>query len=157
MSRPEEPRLAYEDFYVGRRFPLGPRIVGAEEIIDFAAEFDPQPMHLDEEAGRSSVLGGLAASGWHTTALVMKMVTDSFLVDSASEGGPGVDAVEWKRPLLAGDTLQGETTVVSQRLSASRPGIGLVGFRHALSNQRGETVIVLTHAGMMRLRGGAAS
>jgi len=132
-------------------------MIGADEIVAFAAEFDPQPMHLDAEAGRASILGGLAASGWHMTALMMKMITDSFLTDSTSEGAPGVDTVEWKKPLLAGDTLQGETTVLSQRLSASRPGIGLVGFRHELSNQRGETVIVLSHVGMMRLRAGAAA
>lgn len=146
------PKYAYEDFHEGRSFPLGPLLVTAEEIVAFASEFDAQPMHLDEAAGRASLLGGLAASGWHMTALMMKMMTESFILDSTSEGAPGIDAIEWKRPLLAGDTFGGTSTVVSRRLSASRKGIGIVQMRHELQNQRGETVMICTNAGMMRVR-----
>lgn len=146
------PKYAYEDFYEGRVFLLGPILVTAEEIIAFASEFDAQPMHLDEEAGRASLLGGLAASGWHMTALLMKMMSESFILDSTSEGAPGVDTLEWKRPLLAGDSFGGTSTVVSRRLSASRKGIGIVQMRHELKNQRGETVMICNHAGMMRVR-----
>jgi len=146
------PKYAYEDFHEGRVFPLGPIVVSAEEIIEFAEEFDAQPMHLDEEAGRASLLGGLAASGWHMTGLLMKMMTASYILDSTSEGAPGIDSIEWKRPLIAGDTFGGTSTVVSRRLSASRKGIGIVQMRHELKNQRGETVMVCTNAGMMRVR-----
>ncbi len=145
-------RWAFEDFTIGRVFPLGERVVTAEEIIDFASEFDPQPMHLDEEAGRRSLLGGLAASGWHTCAIFMRMLCDAFLNDSTSQGAPGVDEVRWKKPVLAGDTLSGQTTITSARLSKSRPGLGLVGFRHEMFNQRGESVCEFQNIGMFATR-----
>ena len=78
-------KLAFEDFEPGRRFPLGPKPVTAEEIVEFAREFDPQPMHLDEAAGRASILGGLAASGWHTSAMLMRMMADSYILDAAED------------------------------------------------------------------------
>ncbi|HET7413275.1 MAG TPA: MaoC family dehydratase [Pararhizobium sp.] len=146
------PKYAYEDFYLDRVFPLGPRIVTAEEIVEFAREFDPQPMHLDEEAGRASLLGGLAASGWHMTAMLMRMMAESYILESTSEGAPGVDRTEWKRPLLAGDSFGGTSTVIARRLSASRKGIGLVTLRHEMQNQRGETVMISGNVGMLALR-----
>ncbi len=79
---------AYEDFSVGREFPLGPQSISAAQIIEFASEFDPQPMHLSEEAGRQSILGGLAASGWHTCALLMRMMAESYISDSDIAGQP---------------------------------------------------------------------
>lgn len=148
----DSPTYAYEDFHEGRVFPLGPLEITAEEIVAFAAEFDPQPMHLDEEAGKASILGGLAASGWHMTALMMKMLTASFILDSTSEGAPGVDFVQWKRPLIAGDTIHGTATVVSRRRSASRAGLGFVCMRYNIDNQRGERVMTSSNTGMMRLR-----
>lgn len=132
--------LAYEDFTVGRSFQLGPTAVTAAEIIEFAAEFDPQPMHLDEAAGRASILGGLAASGWHTSSMFMRMMFDSFLSNSLSEGSPGIDRMEWRKPVLAGDTLTGHSTVLEARLMRSRPGMGIAKFRHEVENQRGEIV-----------------
>ena len=127
----------YEDFAVGREFPLGPQSISAAQIIEFASEFDPQPMHLSEEAGRRSILGGLAASGWHTCSLLMRMMADSYISNSTSQGSPGIDYVDWKKPVLAGDTLSGKSIVLEQRASASRPGSGLVKLRHELYNQRG--------------------
>ena len=152
MANHPKPTYAYEDFHEGRVFELGPVEVTAEEIVEFAAEFDPQPMHLDEAAGKASILGGLAASGWHMAALMMQMMTKSFVLDSTSEGAPGVDDVQWKRPLLAGDTFGGTSTVLARRLSSSRKGIGLVTMRHDLYNQRGELVMTSSHTGLMRLR-----
>ena len=111
--------LAYEDFHPGRRFALGPVTVSAEEIIEFASEFDAQPMHLDEEAGKASILGGLSASGWHTCCMFMRMMCDAFLLDSTSQGSPGMDYVRWKKPILAGDTLHGTSIVTAMRESAS--------------------------------------
>jgi acyl dehydratase len=143
--------LAYEDFHPGRRFALGPVTVSAAEIIEFASEFDPQPMHTDEAAGRASILGGLAASGWHTSAMLMRMMIDSYLLNSLSEGAPGIDIMEWRRPVIAGDTLSGHSTVLEARALRSRPGIGIVKFRHELENQRGETVCVSENPIMFRM------
>jgi acyl dehydratase len=143
---------AYEDFTVGSEISLGTRTVSADEIIAFASEFDAQPMHLSEEAGRASLLGGLAASGWHTCAMFMRMMCDAFLIDSTSQGAPGIDFVRWKRPVLAGDVLSGKTTVLDKRLSKSRPGLGLVTLAHEISNARGDVVVELQNTGMFATR-----
>ncbi|MDS7597651.1 MaoC family dehydratase [Agrobacterium tumefaciens] len=150
---------AYEDFSTGREFPLGPQPISATDIIEFASEFDPQPMHLSEEAGLASILGGLAASGWHTCSLLMRMMADSYIIDSTSQGSPGIDYVEWKKPVLAGDTLSGKSIVLEQRPSSSRPGIGLVKLRHELYNQRGDLAAHGEHTVMFKMRanGGIAA
>ncbi|HEV7251584.1 MAG TPA: MaoC family dehydratase [Mesorhizobium sp.] len=145
-------RYAFEDFLPGVSFALGPKLVTAEEIVAFAREFDPQPFHLDEAAGRESILGGLAASGWHVCAMFMRMMCDSYLLDATSQGAPGIEEARWKRPVLAGDTLSGKSTVQSARASNSRPEIGIVSFRHELFNQRGESVFELENAAMFRRR-----
>jgi acyl dehydratase len=150
------PKWAFEDFEVGQELKLGSRTISAEEIIEFASEFDAQPMHLDEEAGKASILGGLAASGWHTCCIFMRMMCDGFLLDSTSQGAPGVDYARWKKPVLAGDTLTGKTVVEELRLSASRPGLGFVTCRHELVNQRGEMVFELKNTGMFLTREAAA-
>lgn len=145
-------RWAFEDFSEGMTIDLGTKTVTADEIIEFASEFDAQPMHLDEEAGKASLLGGLAASGWHTCAMFMRMMCDGFLLDSTSQGAPGLEYVRWKRPVLAGDTLSGTSTVVSARPSASRPNLGLVSCRHMLRNQHGEVVLEFQNTGMFLRR-----
>ncbi|MBK8457317.1 MAG: MaoC family dehydratase [Phyllobacteriaceae bacterium] len=145
-------RWAWEDMPPGSVIPLASRAVTAEEIIEFAAEFDPQPFHLDEAAGKASILGGLAASGWHTCSMLMRMMCDAFLLDSTSQGAPGVDHVNWRKPVLAGDTLNGAVTVLDRRRSKSRPEIGLVTCVAEMRNQRGETVIDLKNTGMFLLR-----
>jgi acyl dehydratase len=145
-------RLHYEDFTPGRQFPLGPLTVTAEEIIAFASEFDPQPMHLSEEAGKASILGGLSASGWHTSSLLMRMMIDAFVLKSASEGAPGIDVMQWRKPVLAGDTLSGHSTVDAARPMRSRPHIGLVTFTHRIYNQREELVLHSENSIMMRRR-----
>ncbi|MCR9135801.1 MAG: MaoC family dehydratase [Alphaproteobacteria bacterium] len=134
-------KYAYEDFTPGTRFELGPHTISAEEIIDFAAEFDAQPMHLEETAGKASLLGGLAASGWQTSAILMRMICDAFLLETASQGSPGVDFAQWRSPVLAGDRLHGNCEVLAARPLASRPGLGLVKFRHELFNQREQLVL----------------
>ena len=151
MSKPL-PKYAYEDMKPGMTIPFGPHTISKEEIIEFASAFDPQPFHLDEEAGKASVLGGLAASGWQTAALIIRMVCDAYLTNSTSQGGPGVEFTRWKRPVLAGDTLNGVTTIKDKRLSRSRPAIGLVTFHHELFNQRGESVCEMQHPCMMLRR-----
>jgi acyl dehydratase len=147
---------AYDDFVEGGSVDLGSKLVTAEEIVEFASEFDPQPMHLDEDAGKASILGGLSASGWHTCAMFMRMMCDAFLLDSTSQGAPGIDYVRWKRPVLAGDTLIGKSTVLAKRLSKSRPTLGFVTCRHELFNQKGEQVLELEHTGMFLKREAAA-
>jgi len=145
-------KWAYEDFVEGATFPFGTKVVTAEEIIEFAGEFDAQPMHLDEAAGKASILGGLSASGWHTCAMFMRLICDSFLLDSTSQGSPGFDYAKWKKPVLAGDTLTGKSTVISARISKSRPGLGFVTIRSELTNQSGEQVFEGQNTGMFLTR-----
>lgn len=156
MLAGEKPQVAeiyaFEDFAVGQSFPLATRQVTADEIVAFASEFDPQPMHLSEEAGRASILGGLSASGWHTASLFMRMMFDGWLSRTTSEGSPGIDLMEWKKPVLAGDRLSGRSTVLDARPLRSRPGIGLVRFLHEVENQRGEVVMRGENPIMMRMR-----
>lgn len=146
------PRWAFDDLEVGSTITLGEKTVTADEIIAFASEFDAQPMHLDEEAGRASILGGLSASGWHSCAMFMRMMCDGFILDSTSQGSPGLEYVRWKRPVLAGDTLTGACTIVAKRVSKSKPGLGFVTVKSAMTNQRGETVLELENTGMFLTR-----
>lgn len=145
-------KYAFEDLTPGTRFELGPRFVGVEEIIAFAGEYDAQPMHLEEDAGKASLLGGLAASGWQTSAILMRMICDAFLLETTSQGAPGVDFAQWKSPLLAGDTLLGHAEVLSARPLASRPGIGIIKFRHELFNQRDQLVLACEHPIFVTMR-----
>lgn len=145
-------RWAWEDMPPGAIIPLGHKTVSAGEIIEFASEFDPQPFHLDEEAGKASILGGLSASGWHSCSMMMRMMCDAFLLDSTSQGAPGVDYVNWRRPVIAGDTLTGTVSVIDRRRSRSRGDLGFVICLATLVNQRGETVMELKNTGMFLLR-----
>ena len=150
------PRFYWEDFTPGSVDTYGPRPVTREEIIAFAAEFDPQPMHLDEEAARATLLGGLAASGWHSCAILMRMSCDWFMLDSSSMGSPGIDEVRWLRPLRPGDQMTLRRTVLEARASRSKPNMGTAKFRYDLLNQSGETVTSLTCTIMFGRREAAA-
>jgi acyl dehydratase len=152
-----EIRYWFEDLTPGRVFDLGSRTVTAEEIIRFANEFDPQDFHIDEAAGKASILGGLSASGWHTCAIMMRMFYDSLLHWSSSEGAPGVDVIEWRKPVRAGDVLTASTKVIDSRPLKSRPGIGLVHVIHTVTNQNGETVMTMENPGMFRMRSEAVA
>ena len=144
---------AFEDFVEGGSIDLGSKTVTADEIVEFASEFDPQPMHLDEQAGKAGILGGLSASGWHSCAMFMRMLCDNLVLNSTSQGSPGIDYVKWKKPVLAGDTLMAKSTVLSKRISAKRPNLGFVTMRAEMTNQRGEQVFELQNTGMFLLRG----
>ncbi|MBP1852600.1 MaoC family dehydratase [Rhizobium halophytocola] len=146
--------LYFEDFELGRVFEFKPKTVTAEEIVAFASEFDPQPMHISESAGQASILGGLSASGWHTSCLLMQMMIEAYVLQAASEGAPGIEDMAWKRPVLAGDTLSGRSKVLAARALRSRPGIGIVNFTHQLENQNGQIVLQSENPIMMRLRPG---
>lgn len=142
----------YEDFVVGVVTIYGPRIVTREEIIAFASEFDPQPMHLDEEAAKKSMLGGLSASGWHTCAIMMRLICDGMVTSSSSWGAPGVDELKWVKPVRPGDALSVRMTVLEKRESKSRPEMGFVRHRIEMLNQYGEVVLNSSYAGMFGKR-----
>jgi acyl dehydratase len=132
---------AFEDFSPGRVFDLGSKLVSRDEVLAFAAAFDPQPLHLDEVAAEASVLGGLSASGWHSCAMLMRMMCDAYLLDSTSQGSPGIDSLRWLKPVRPGDTLRARMTVLAARGSQSRPQIGLVRSEWAVFNQADEQVL----------------
>ncbi|MFG1477082.1 MaoC family dehydratase [Xanthobacter sp. V4C-4] len=122
----------FEDFIVGEVKTFGSHTMTEVEIVGFAREFDPQPMHLDAAAGAKSVLGGLAASGWHTCAVMMRLICDGFLLRTAGLGSPGVTENNWLAPVRPGDVLTLRRTVLEARTSKSRPDMGLVTFRFEL-------------------------
>jgi acyl dehydratase len=150
------PKLYFEDFKPGNVIEHGPRLVTREEIVAFAAEFDPQPMHLDEDAARASMLGGLAASGWHTCCLMMRMAADSFVLNSSSMGAPGVDEVKWLKPLRPGSHITLRTTVLDTRTSNSRPEMGFVKVRMEILDDERAILMVLTTSMIMGRRAVAA-
>lgn len=147
---------AYEDFTEGLEIDLGRYAVTRDEVIEFARQFDPQPFHLDEEAARDTMLGGLSASGWHTCSMMMRMMADGYLLDSTSQGSPGVDFVRWTKPVRPGDTLHGRARVLSTRLSAKRPTLGIIKIATDLVNQRQETVLESEYTLLVLTRAGAA-
>lgn len=133
--------IYWEDFEVGRTVPLGAKPVTRQEIIAFATEFDPQPFHLDEAAARDTPLGGLAASGWHSCAMLMRMICDGFLVNSSSLGSPGLDEVKWLAPVRPGDVLEARYTCLESRPSGSRPNVGICRLHYEVLNQHGQAVM----------------
>jgi acyl dehydratase len=145
-------RIYYEDFVVGAVRVCGPRVITREEIIAFATEFDPQPMHLDEEAAQKSMLKGLSASGWHTCALMMRIIADGLVLNSSSMGSPGVEEVKWVKPVRPGDALTVRLTVLEKRESKSRPEMGFVRQRTEMLNQHGEVVLDSTYPAMFGKR-----
>ena len=130
--------LYFENFSPGQVFALGPYEVTRDEVIAFAEEFDPQPFHLDEDAAKASILGGLCASGWHTCAMIMRMLCDSFVCRMASLGSNGLDEVKWVKPVYAGETLAGTAAVLETRRSSKNPAVGIFKFR-AVLEAGGET------------------
>ncbi len=145
--------LHLEDFHIGQVFELGPKLVTRDEIIAFAEEFDPQPFHLDEEAAKASVLGGLSASGWHTCSMLIRLSCDAFLSRSAVLGSRGMDEVKWLKPVYAGDSLTGEFTVTDLRTSETKPGVGILKFAAFLANLAGERKTEMAGMFFMRMRG----
>jgi acyl dehydratase len=142
-------KLHFEDFQPGAVTVYGPRLVTREEIVAFAAEFDPQPMHLDEAAASATLLGGLAASGWHTCCLLMRMIADGFVLDSHSMGAPGVDEVRWLKPLRPGTQIRVRAIVLDKRVSQSRPEMGFVRFRYEVLDEYDAVLTTLTSSMMM--------
>lgn len=131
----------FEDFVEGQTVELGAFSLSEEEIIDFASKYDPQPMHIDPEAARQSIYGGLIASGWHTAASYMRLVVDNVLAGSDSIGSPGVDQLRWLKPVRPGDSLTARFHILETRTSNSRPERGIVRSRGELLNQAGDVVM----------------
>jgi len=149
--------LYWEDFEVGRVREFGATTVTRDAVIDFARQFDPQPFHLDDAAAAASPFGRLAASGWHTCAMAMRMMCDDYLLDSSSLGSPGIDSLRWLKPVYPGDTLSVRLEVLEARPMKSRPEIGLVRSRWQVLNQHHEAVLAMEGWGMFGRRPGESA
>lgn len=133
--------MYFDDLIVGQKFPLQSRRVSEEEIIAFAKDFDPQSFHVDREKAKQSPFGGIIASGWHTSALTMRMLCDSWLLGSSCAGSPGIDALKWAHPVRPGDTLSGYAEILQVKPSSSKPDRGMVQTLLLLKNQHDQTVL----------------
>src|SRR5258707_8950032 len=131
-----------EDFAVGQTFGSGRLRIDGERAVAFAAEFVPQPFHLDEAAARRSIFGGLTASGWHTAAVTMRLLVETELKPAGGFVGVGLDACRWPHPVRPGDELRVECEVIEVRPSKSRPAQGLIKLRTTTLNQNDEAVLV---------------
>lgn len=144
--------LYFEDFEKGAVHELGSVEMTRERILSFGREFDPQPFHVDEEAARSSIYGGLIASGWHTCAAFMRLFADGILNRSASLGSPGVDELRWLKPVRPGDRLRARYTVVAVEPHPRRPDRGTVRSLAEVFNQDGVLVMSVRAANLIARR-----
>jgi acyl dehydratase len=130
-----------EDFAVGQTFASASLRIDGQRAVAFAAEFDPQPFHLDEAAARASIFHGFSASGWHTAAVTMRLLVDSDLKPAGGLVGAGLDELRWPKPVRHGDSLRVECEVIEVRPSKSRPEQGLIKLRTTTLNQDNEPVL----------------
>ncbi len=130
----------------------GPLRVEEDDVVDFGRRFDPQPFHVDAEAAAAGPFGGLIASGWHTCALMMRLLADEYLSPVSSLGSPGVDELRWVAPVRPGDELTLRTTVAEARVSRSKPDRGLVRTHVELLRQDGAVVLTMTAMNLVRVR-----
>lgn len=142
----------WEDLAIGEVRDLGSISPTADDIVAFASQFDPQPFHLDPEAARDSVFGGLCASGWHTCSLAMRLMVTNFLCRTSSLGSPGLDSLKWLKPVYPGDTLTLRHHILDKRGMTKRPDVGLVKTVWEMFNQHGEPVLRMEGYGMFRRR-----
>ncbi len=134
----------FEDVEVGQTQRFGRYEVSKEEIIEYARQFDPQPFHVDEEAAGRSMFGGLIASGWHTCAMLSRMICDHAIPGTATTGALGFDDLKWLQPVRPGDVLSVETRVLEKIESPRRHGVGTVKIESRVLNQRDEAVMTLS-------------
>lgn len=145
----------WEDIEVGSRSSFGSYQVTREEVIAFATQYDPQPFHLSDEAAAQTYFGRLSASGWHTCAMLMRMLVDRMADEQqAGLGSPGIDELRWLKPVYPGDTLRAESEVIEKSPSRSRPDMGSFRGRTTVFNQHDEPVMRLTSIGLVRRRPG---
>ena len=139
-----------EDFHTGETIDLGTCTISRDEILEFARRYDPQPFHIDEEAARRSIYGGLIASGWHTTALLMRLMVDGMVAGAQSMGSPGVDEIRWLTPVRPGDTLAARAVVLDVVTSRSKSDRGHLRTRYEMFNQNGDKVMTMISLGIFR-------
>jgi acyl dehydratase len=145
--------IYYEDLEIGAKQNFGRYEVTREEVIEFAKQYDPQAFHLDDDAAARTHFGRLSASGWHTCAMTMAMMVENMKnVKQAGLGSPGVDNLQWKKPVYPGDTLRVESEVISKRRSQSRREMGLFKSRAQIFNQNDEIVLEMTSNGLIAVR-----
>jgi acyl dehydratase len=149
MSAPER---YFEDYPVGAVFTGGPLAVSEADILDFARRYDPQPMHVNKTAAEAGPFGGLIASGWHTGALMMQLFVAHFLSPASSLASPGLDELRWLKPVRPGDRLSLRVTVLTARVSRSKPDQGILTSLAELLNQNGEAVMSLKPVSLLRRR-----
>jgi len=145
----------YEDMVVGTRTRSSRSYkVTREEVIEFASKYDPQPFHLDDEAAKATFFGRLSASGWHTGAMAMRMMVDTWRdgEPTAGLGSPGLDELRWVKPVYPGDELVVEVELIGKRRSKSRPDMGLTKSRQTVYNQHGDVVMTMIGNGLIRVR-----
>lgn len=158
LDMPVPPDLIHhEDLEIGRTVSFGSLSVSKEDIVDYASRFDPQPIHLDEEAARKSIVGGLCASGFHSCALLMRMLADDVLANATSLGSPGIDEVKWMKPVRPGDTLSARLVCREKRALGSRPEVGLAKLMIEMLNGAGETVMSWDSMQLLRVRSPGAA
>lgn len=141
MSAPPKIKHYYDDLQVGATIELGSTTVTKEEIIAYARAFDPQPLHLDEEAAKHTMIGRLCASGWHSCVILMRLNCEGYLLEAACYGSPGLEEAKFLKPVFPGDRLSGRFTCMSKRMLASRPNVGLARLLFELVNQDGDIVV----------------
>jgi acyl dehydratase len=144
--------LYLEDFAPGQVRESPPRTLTKDEIVAFARVYDPQPFHVDEDAATRSVFGGLIASGWQTVGVMMRLMWDAFLSETASLGSPGCDEIRWLKPVRPGDTLRARFTVTEVVASRSKPDRGIVRTFAEVLNQHGDVVMTVRGLGMFGRR-----
>jgi acyl dehydratase len=142
----------WDDYEIGQKFDLGSTSFTADEIVDFARQYDPQSFHVDAVAAGQSMFGGLIASGWHVTAKLMRLFVDNYVDQRTALGSPGVDEVRWLKPVRPGDTLTAWVECAGKLPSKSRPEMGIVHEQWRATNQKGELVMTLKGTNMVRRR-----
>ncbi|HVW94215.1 MAG TPA: MaoC family dehydratase [Devosia sp.] len=147
-------RRHFEDLALGETVELGAVTVTKDMIFAFAREFDPLPFHLDEDAAKRSLLGGLASSGWQTGALTLRLLCDGFLNSIAAAGGLGFSDLKWRQPVMAGDTISARATIAGLRRSSHHPELGIMTLDLVVLNQRGEPVMTMSLANLVEAREG---
>jgi acyl dehydratase len=155
-DQPERAARYFEDYVPGTTVDCGSFTLSEAEIIAFAKEYDPQPFHVDPVAAGNGPFGGLIASGWHTTSMMMRHLVDHYISAESSLGSPGVEDIRWPKPVRPGDTLRVRATVLEARRSASRPDRGIVKTLAELLNQDGDLVMTVTANNFILLRDPAA-
>ena len=142
----------FEDFYINQRIPFDRYTVTEAEIVEFAKRYDPQVFHVDGSHPLTAVLGGIMASGWHTSAIFMRLAVDAYLGKAAVLTSPGVDELRWLAPVRAGDVVTGEAVIERARLSASKPDRGILTTSVRLWNQQEVDVLKMTTHAFVRAR-----